>query len=48
MKVTLTSIWFDDRVFDKLDLKFNKTIKFTNKVPNNQKLASLGLISHSV
>ena len=44
----LTCVWFDDRVFDKLDLGFNKTIKFTNKVLNNRKLALLGLISHLI
>ena len=31
----LTCVWFDGRVFDKLELGFNKTIKFTNKVLNS-------------
>ena len=46
--VTLTRFWFDNRVVDKLDFRCNKTIKFTNKVLNNQKLALLGLISHLI
>ena len=46
--VTLTQFWFDGRVFDKLDLASNKTIKFTNKVLNNGKLVSPGLISDLV
>ena len=48
MMVTLESVWFDGQVVHKLDLGFNKTIKFTNKIINNRKLASLGLTSHPV